>query len=178
MASARLGAVEEEGGRKIAGSSGGPSFADPGAHLGCHCPAGRELRSARLRGWAGPCLPVATQVSPGVSSGPWVSASGRCRRRTRPDRHRAAGETRSSAFSISAIKAMMSDTTPLGTVSSAHVTTPFATPSRSTPDTMADRQCRLVSAAAPRTRTHAYTIVPATRNRTPAIRNGGIVSMA
>jgi hypothetical protein len=69
--------------------------------------------------------------------------------------------------------------TPDATRSSDHTTKPLPNTSSSTPTIAVVRHSARVGAAAPpKTRANAYSIVPATRNRVAAMKNGGSVSIA
>ena len=62
---------------------------------------------------------------------------------------------------------------PLDTHCSANVTPPLPAPSSKQPTTADAAHCARVGAGAPRTRKKTYSVLPAIRNRRPAIRNGG-----
>jgi hypothetical protein len=69
-------------------------------------------------------------------------------------------------------------TRPDGTHCSATTTAPFPPTNRSPPTTAAARHWEDVGLGAPLPRAHAYSSVPARRNRTEAMSSGGSVSMA
>jgi hypothetical protein len=68
--------------------------------------------------------------------------------------------------------------TPDGIVCSAHTTAPLPPSRRNAPVMAAVRHCFAVAGSAPRNRVHNRIIPPAMTKRTPAIRNGGSVSIA
>lgn len=67
---------------------------------------------------------------------------------------------------------------PDGTVCSAQATPPLPPKRRSPPITVADRQWTRIGGGTPRSRAQAYRAEPAMAKRMPAMRKGGIVSIA
>ena len=105
----------------------------------------------------------ATPASPS-SSAPNVLARGRV-----PPGH--AHATNAMASGVTPITSAV---TPDGTVCSAHATRPLPPSSRKKPVTAWSRHCAAVGRAAPRACSHASSNAPASTNRDPAMRNGGM----
>ena len=119
---------------------------------------------------------------PASSSGPTRSTTPE-KPRIRPKTIGEAGRTRS--YRLHSSKAIQSGTvvirtavSPDGTCCSAHTTPPFPPKSSSPPIIVAAFQLCLVGVGAPLRRVQRYSAEPAMRKRIPAMRNGGMVSMA
>ncbi len=74
--------------------------------------------------------------------------------------------------------ATMSAVRPEGTRVSDHTTAPLPPSSISAPTSPAEAQWRAVGHGAPRRRSHANIVTPASRKRRLAIRNGGMSAIA
>jgi hypothetical protein len=88
------------------------------------------------------------------------------------------GRTHSTTAVQIGISATSTAASPDGTNCSAQTTPPLPPSRKSAPRISAARHDRPAGLGAPRLRAKPYISSPATRNRTPAMRNGGIDSIA
>ena len=95
---------------------------------------------------------------------------------TRPEGREPRGRSQSASAIQKGTMATSSAPGPDGTRCSAQLTSPFPPAAISSPMSPVVSQSRAVGRTAPRFRAQATKTEPAVRNRTPAIRNGGISS--